>query len=95
MAVALGGDVCLIKPTTGYGLEKNWKLVQNMPSNINNDDKYKYLLEKICKMSQKITPNDICTLCVAFISQSVALNGDSNFQYLFGKPHYLWKYLEC
>ena len=95
MAVALGCDVCPIKPVPGYGPDKFWKLVQNMPSDMNNDNKYKYLFDQICEMSKTFTPNDIRTLCVAFISEPVALTGDSNFRYLFGKPHCLPKYLEC
>ena len=59
MTFALGCNVYLIKPIPGYGPKKFWKLVKNMPSNINNDDKYNYLFEKICEMSKIFTPNDI------------------------------------
>ena len=63
-----------------------WKLIQEIPTNYNEDEKYKYLLERICEISEHFTNDDIHTLCVAFISEPVTLVDDSIFQYLYENP---------
>ena len=46
---------------------------------------YRYLLKRICEISEHFTCDDIHTLCIASISEPVALVNDVNFQYLYRK----------